>query len=138
MVLRDASASLASTSLSGRSFHCLPHIFRIFCFSAGGRKFIISKLCFLVFLLNGSDSVTSYKKSFHQNLKGSAKRFCPKKIPHLYVIGQICSFCPTPSLPCFLQQQKKNTQNTRKTEHLYLKWCGATTRSDSIILSFHY
>ena len=67
---------LVSTSLQGRSFHCLPHILRITCFSAGdiifiialfsmfiisklylsagGTIFIISKLCLVFFLLNRS------------------------------------------------------------------------------------
>ena len=67
---------MVSTSLQGRSFHCLSHILRITCFSAGdiifiialfsmfiisklylsagGTIFIISKLCLIFFLFNRS------------------------------------------------------------------------------------
>ena len=51
---------LVSTSLPWRSFHCLPHILRIMCLSAGGTTFIISKLCLHFFLFDGSDSVTIF------------------------------------------------------------------------------
>ena len=121
-----------STSLPGHYFHCLPLILRIMCLSAGGTTFIISKLCLHFFLFNRS----SYKGSFKQNLIGSAKIFWPKTIPHLYVIGQICSFCPSPSLPCFWKE--KNIQNTRKVKKSISKvvWCYNSVTSSSTLNFF--